>query len=124
MNLKTGLRLASLGAAAVLQASTCAGAWRDANRNGTMEPYEDPAQTVAARVDDLVSRMTPDEKAGQLNLPYWSPRKDNAAVERLIASGGGRAAGFRMQWRIKVKLCSKARCDRPTFLQTLGLTRL
>lgn len=88
MNLKTGFRLASLGAAAVLQASTCAGAWRDANRNGTMEPYEDPAQTVAARVDDLVSRMTPDEKAGQLNLPYWSPGKDNAAVERLIASGG------------------------------------
>ena len=83
-----GFRLALLGAVAVLLALPGAGAWRDANRNGTMEPYEDPAQAVAVRVDDLLSRMTPVEKAGQLNLPYWSPGKDNSDVERRLASGG------------------------------------
>ncbi|MEV0587224.1 glycoside hydrolase family 3 N-terminal domain-containing protein [Nonomuraea sp. NPDC050310] len=31
-----------------------------------MNPYQDPGRPVAARVDDLISRMTPQEKAGQL----------------------------------------------------------
>lgn len=88
MNMGIGFRLALLGAVAVLLALPGAGAWRDANRNGTMEPYEDPAKEIAVRVDDLLSRMTPAEKAGQLNLPYWSPGKDNSDVERRLASGG------------------------------------
>lgn len=32
-------------------------------------PYLDPKQPVEARVDDLMQRMTLEEKIGQLNLP-------------------------------------------------------
>lgn len=41
--------------------------WRDADRDGRMSPYENPALPVEQRVDDLLSRMTPAEKLGQLN---------------------------------------------------------
>lgn len=38
--------------------------FRDLNRNGTLEPYEDWRLSSAARAADLVSRMTLEEKAG------------------------------------------------------------
>ena len=38
--------------------------FRDLNRDGTLEPYEDWRLTSAARASDLVGRMTLDEKAG------------------------------------------------------------
>jgi beta-glucosidase len=41
-------------------------AFRDLNRNGQLDPYEDPRRPVAERVEDLVRRMTLEEKAGQL----------------------------------------------------------
>ncbi|WP_406088778.1 glycoside hydrolase family 3 protein [Kitasatospora purpeofusca] len=37
--------------------------FRDLNHNGTMEPYEDPRLPVEERVEDLLTRMTPAEKA-------------------------------------------------------------
>ncbi|MFF9567013.1 glycoside hydrolase family 3 protein [Streptomyces sp. NPDC014685] len=40
--------------------------FRDLNHNGTMEPYEDPRLTVDERVEDLLARMTLEEKAGQM----------------------------------------------------------
>ncbi len=38
--------------------------YRDLNRNGVMDPYEDPRLPVEARVDDLVARLSLAEKAG------------------------------------------------------------
>jgi len=38
--------------------------WRDLNGNGVMDPYEDPTLPVEARVDDLVGRMSLEEKVG------------------------------------------------------------
>ncbi|MFJ6677625.1 glycoside hydrolase family 3 protein [Microbacterium sp. NPDC091382] len=38
--------------------------YRDLNRNGVMDPYEDPRLPVAERVADLVSRLSLEEKAG------------------------------------------------------------
>jgi beta-glucosidase len=38
--------------------------FRDLNRNGTLEPYEDWRLSSTARATDLVSRMTLEEKAG------------------------------------------------------------
>ena len=38
--------------------------FRDANGSGTVDRYEDWRLPVEARVDDLVSRMTLEEKAG------------------------------------------------------------
>ena len=50
-----------------------AGAWtadgtsfRDLNGNGELDPYEDPRLPVEERVDDLLGRMTLEEKAAQL----------------------------------------------------------
>lgn len=46
--------------------------WRDANRNGVMDPYENPALPVERRVDDLLARMGRAEKLGQLNQRLMS----------------------------------------------------
>ena len=40
--------------------------FRDLNRNGTLDPYEDSRLTPDARARDLVSRMTLEEKAGAI----------------------------------------------------------
>ena len=39
-------------------------AFRDLNKNGKLDPYEDPSQPLEARIDDLLSQMTLAEKAG------------------------------------------------------------
>ncbi len=39
---------------------------RDLNKNGTIEPYEDWRRPVETRVDDLLGRMTAEEKAYQM----------------------------------------------------------
>ncbi len=41
-------------------------AYRDLNKNGRLDVYEDPRQPVAARVEDLLRQMTVAEKAGLL----------------------------------------------------------
>lgn len=41
-------------------------AFRDLNKNGKMDPYEDVKQPVAVRVKDLLQQMTLEEKAGTL----------------------------------------------------------
>lgn len=43
---------------------------RDLNKDGIIEPYEDWHNTVSTRVDDLISRMTPEEKISQM---FFSP---------------------------------------------------
>ena len=83
-----------LGAVAVLLACWCATAapadespcltplrpdlyhdgWIDFNKNGTRDPYEDPGMAVEDRIDDLVSRMTLDEKTMQMVTLYGFPR--------------------------------------------------
>lgn len=41
-------------------------AFRDLNKNGKLDIYEDPRQPIAARVEDLLGQMTLAEKAGTL----------------------------------------------------------
>lgn len=41
-------------------------AFRDLNKNGKMDPYEDVKQSIAVRVKDLLQQMTLEEKAGTL----------------------------------------------------------
>jgi len=36
--------------------------WIDFNKNGKMDVFEDPSQTIDKRVTDLLSQMTVDEK--------------------------------------------------------------
>jgi beta-glucosidase len=40
--------------------------WRDLNRNGRLDPYEDPSAPLDVRVEDLLGQMTLAEKAGQM----------------------------------------------------------
>ncbi len=42
------------------------GNWRDLNRNGRLDPYEDPSAPLEDRIDDLLGQMTLAEKAGQM----------------------------------------------------------
>ena len=43
--------------------------FRDLNRNGSLDPYEDYRMATADRVEDLLSQMTLDEKVGQMFHP-------------------------------------------------------
>ena len=38
--------------------------FRDLNKNGRLDPYEDPNCPLEQRVEDLLSQMTLEEKAG------------------------------------------------------------
>ncbi len=46
--------------------SPAAVSFRDLNKNGILDTYEDPTQPIDARVDDLLGQMTLAEKAGML----------------------------------------------------------
>ena len=77
------MRIASVIAVALLSMSAgmnaSAGAdiyrkgWIDFNKNGKKDVYEDPAQPIEARVNDLMSQMTVEEKAGQLLAEFGWP---------------------------------------------------
>ena len=43
--------------------------FRDLNKNGELDVYEDSRQNIELRIDDLLSRMTIEEKAGMM----WHP---------------------------------------------------
>ena len=44
--------------------------WIDFNKNGRLDPYENPALDIDVRVDDLLRQMTVDEKTCQLATLY------------------------------------------------------
>jgi beta-glucosidase len=57
--------------------------WIDLNKNGEKDPYEDPARDVEARVNDLLARMSLEEKTAQMVTLYGYPRvaKDELPTE-------------------------------------------
>ncbi len=57
--------------------------WIDFDKNGRQDVYEDPSQPVAQRVADLLKRMTPEEKIGQLWQPDVGPDAIKKYSERL-----------------------------------------
>lgn len=61
-------------------------AYRDLNKNGKMDVYEDPKQPVEKRVQDLLKQMTLEEKTGMM---FYSPVRVNAdgTIEDKPASG-------------------------------------
>jgi len=58
--------------------------WVDFNKNGKMDVFEDPSQTIDKRVADLLSQMTVDEKTCQMATLYGYKRvlKDEMPVDR------------------------------------------
>ncbi|QTE29622.1 glycoside hydrolase family 3 protein [Pengzhenrongella sicca] len=59
--------------------------FRDLNGNGTLDPYEDPRVPVADRVEDLLARMTPADKAGLMFQTVIETGPDGSLVEALGA---------------------------------------
>jgi beta-glucosidase len=56
-------------------------AFRDLNKNGQLDPYEDPRRPVEERVEDLLSRMTLEEKAGMMFHAMIGMNPDGSLVE-------------------------------------------
>ncbi|MCL2254299.1 MAG: glycoside hydrolase family 3 C-terminal domain-containing protein [Lachnospiraceae bacterium] len=50
----------------------------DLNKNGKLDIYEDSRRPIEARVEDLLSQMTIEEKAGQMFCPYLSSTNEKA----------------------------------------------
>lgn len=48
--------------------------WIDLNKNGEMDPYEDPQQTLDIRIENLLEQMTLEEKTCQLATLYGYKR--------------------------------------------------
>ena len=65
--------------------------YRDLNKNGELDIYEDVMQTVAARIDDLIAKMSVAEKAGLMFINI-AIVNDDASLEYVPGSGPGRWA--------------------------------
>ena len=60
--------------------------WIDFNKNGVMDPYEDPCRPIEERVEDLLSRMTLEEKVAQLErkgFPHLLPKEAAIAINEI-----------------------------------------
>ena len=57
-------------------------AFRDLNKNGRLDPYEDPRRPVEERVADLLSQMTLEEKAGLMFHTFVPADPDDMALEK------------------------------------------
>ncbi len=67
--------------------------YRDLNKNGKPDIYEDPRQPIQARVEDLLSQMTLEEKAGLLFINGSAINDDGTIEEKPGAPGfAGNAA--------------------------------
>jgi beta-glucosidase len=60
------------------------GEYVDLNKNGRKDPYEDPSLPIERRIDDLLSKMTVEEKTCQMATLYGYPRvlKDDLPTEK------------------------------------------
>jgi len=66
--------------------------FRDLNKNGRLDIYEDLRQPLEARVEDLLSQMTLEEKAGMLFINGAVVNADGSIDEKPGAQGFGRVA--------------------------------
>ncbi|MCJ7625046.1 MAG: glycoside hydrolase family 3 C-terminal domain-containing protein, partial [Anaerolineaceae bacterium] len=70
--------------------------YRDLNKNGKLDIYEDPRQPIEARIEDLLSQMTLAEKAGMLFINGAVVNEDGSIDEKAGAPGSGRVAKTQM----------------------------
>ena len=66
--------------------------FRDLNKNGKLDVYEDPRQPLEARVEDLLAQMTLEEKAGMMFINGATINDDGSIEEKPGAQGFGRSA--------------------------------
>lgn len=71
--------------------------FRDLNKNGKLDLYEDPRQPVAARVEDLLAQMTLAEKAGAMFINGAAVNEDASLEAKAgMPALGGRVAVTQM----------------------------
>lgn len=63
-------------------------AFRDLNKNGRLDPYEDPRRPIEERVEDLLGQMTLEEKAGQMFHTFVPVNPDDPTLEGPGMFGG------------------------------------
>ncbi len=68
-------------------------AFRDLNKNGKKDIYEDPTAPINKRVEDLLSQMTLEEKAGMMFIA-GAPVNIDASLERDTSKAPGIAKGM------------------------------
>lgn len=73
--------------------------FRDLNKNGRLDPYEDPRRPVEERVADLLSQMTLEEKAGMMFHTMIGMNMDGTLAEKI-----GRISPVRTSDVIAVRL--------------------
>lgn len=66
--------------------------FRDLNKNGKLDVYEDPRQPIDARVDDLMGQMTLEEKAGLLFINGAVVNADGSIEDKPGGQGPARPA--------------------------------
>jgi beta-glucosidase len=66
--------------------------FRDLNKNGRLDVYEDPRRPLEARVEDLLSQMTLAEKAGMLFINGAIVNEDGSIEAKPGVTGFGRVA--------------------------------
>ncbi|MBW6465670.1 MAG: glycoside hydrolase family 3 C-terminal domain-containing protein [Brevefilum sp.] len=71
--------------------------YRDLNKNGILDAYEDPRQPIDARVEDLLRQMTLAEKAGALFINGAVVNEDASLDERPLPGSFGLSAKIQMQ---------------------------
>jgi len=76
---------------AACNASPPADGYRDLNKNGRLDVYEDVTQPVETRIDDLLSQMSVTEKAGLMFINI-AIVNDDASLEYISGSGPERWA--------------------------------
>lgn len=57
-------------------------AFRDLNKNGTLDPYEDRREPIEKRAADLLGRMSLEEKAGMMFITMIGMNDDGSLMER------------------------------------------
>lgn len=62
-------------------------AYRDLNKNGKLDPYEDASQPIEARITDLISQMTVEEKAGCMFINGTLIHDDGTIEKKPNATG-------------------------------------
>lgn len=73
--------------------------YRDLNKNGKLDVYEDPRQPIEDRVEDLLSQMTLEEKAGLMFFEGAIVNEDGSLEMDPAAQGFGSIAKVEMDER-------------------------
>ncbi|MGE5498380.1 MAG: glycoside hydrolase family 3 protein, partial [Syntrophothermus sp.] len=68
--LQTGNKLSAIEKSLIADSSIYHVGWIDLNKNGEMDPYEDPSLNIENRISNLLSQMTVAEKTCQMATLY------------------------------------------------------